>query len=71
MKSELAILRDEWLESTEGKQCCAIAALRVVTPLEAEKYLRNRIEAAFLAGAEANHKVQQVICEKLTGQIDV
>lgn len=65
MKSELAILRDEWFESEEGKRCSAITALRAGTPFEAEKYLRNRLEAAFMAGAEANTKAQEIICAKL------
>jgi len=62
MKSELAIKRDEWFESDEGKRCCDPTELG----LPSRKYLRNRLERAFLAGAEANEAVKDDLCHKLS-----
>ena len=42
-RSELAIKRDEWFSSDEGKQCCADSFKG--SPL-AKEYLKNRLEAA-------------------------
>ncbi len=64
MKSELAIKRDEWFESKEGKRCCDPDGLILPDP----QYLRNRLERAFLAGAKANEAVKDDLCRKLTGQ---
>ena len=61
MKSELAILRDEWLEGDEGKSMADLSTL----PKDDPKYLRNRLELAFLAGAQAEVKAQEVVAEKL------
>jgi hypothetical protein len=44
MKSKLAKARDEWLNSEEGKRCCAHTTTG--------QYLQNRLELAFLAGAK-------------------
>lgn len=52
MKSELAMRLNEWLESVDGKQCCNPRSIRECSEADAEKYLRNRIESAFLAGAD-------------------
>jgi len=62
MRSELAIKRDEWLESKEGKSCCCFETLMGIAG--GEGYLKNRIEAAFLAGAKANEAVKEEICKK-------
>jgi len=51
-KSELAIKRDEWFESEEGKKCADPYTL--YGSGKNEKYLFNRLERAFLAGAKAN-----------------
>lgn len=63
LRSELAIKRDEWLESEEGKSCLDASGLLLTSKYE--QYFRNRIEAAFLAGAKANTEVQQEICDKM------
>lgn len=44
-RSPLALARDEWLDSPEGRQCCEGSAHG--------QYLRNRLIRAFLAGVEA------------------
>lgn len=44
---EIAAARDAWLETDEGKQC-----LDYTWP-PAGKYLRNRLERAFIAGFDA------------------
>lgn len=46
LRSELAIMRDEFFESDEGKKC-----LDIKTIGNDPKYLKNRIECAFVAGA--------------------
>ena len=56
-KSELAIARDEWFVSKEGRKCSEF-------PVTSYGYLRNRLEAAFWAGSKANLKVKQEICDK-------
>lgn len=43
MRSPLAKARDEWLNSEEGKKCCE--------GIPTGQYLQNRLELAFLAGA--------------------
>jgi len=40
-----------WLSSDEGKRCMGTSFL--YNPAEGEKYLKNRMEAAFLAGVNA------------------
>jgi len=57
MKSELAIKRDEWFKSTEGKSCSDMSTL-THDPI----YLHNRLERAFLAGAMANEAVKGDLC---------
>jgi hypothetical protein len=57
LRSSLAKARDIWLESDEGHRCCDGTPTGV--------FLKNRIEAAFLAGAttaetEANEKIAKV-----------
>lgn len=64
MKSELAILRDKWFESEEGKTCANVSTLTCGIGNE-DKFLRNRLEAAFLAGAKANEEAQEIIAKKL------
>jgi len=67
-KSELAIKRDEWFDSDEGKGCMDAKSLE----LRSEKYryfIKNRLERAFLAGAQANEEVRQEICDKLADNI--
>lgn len=43
MKSELAKARDKWLASEDGRECCNGTATG--------QYLQNRLERAFLVGA--------------------
>ncbi len=62
MKSELAIKRDEWFKSAEGRKCSNTLTLTCDTDGE---YLKNRLEAAFLAGSIADAEVQQDICDKI------
>lgn len=68
-KSELAVKRDEWFESSEGKRCLNLATLRVNIRVNSTSFLKNRLEAAFLAGAKANHEVEEEIAEKLLNLI--
>lgn len=65
MRSELAIKRDEWFESDEGKDCLDASALIMTSKYQ--QYLKNRLECAFLAGAKANHEVGHEIADKLKG----
>lgn len=67
MKSELAIKRDEWLASVEGSHCLDGG---ILVREEGRKILRNRIEAAFLAGAIANEEVKREFCEKVLDAIE-
>jgi hypothetical protein len=67
MRSELAIKRDEWLESEEGIDC--LDALGLILTSKYSQLLRIKIEAAFLAGAKADAEVQQEICDKLAGMV--
>ncbi len=60
-KSELAIERDKWLSSDEGEKCCDFSTLT------GQKYLRNRIELAYLAGAKGNEAAKEAVCQKLLG----
>ena len=48
MKSKLAKARDKWLLSDEGKRCCSDTAQG--------QYLQNRLELAFIAGANFSTK---------------
>lgn len=53
MKSLLAKARDEWLLSEEGKRCCEDTATG--------KWLHNRLELAFLAGAKySDERIKQL-----------
>jgi hypothetical protein len=59
MKSPLAKARDKWLLSEEGKKCCEGQT--------SGQYLQNRLEKAFLAGANfsiesAKPVGTQIIC---------
>lgn len=47
----LSRLRDEWFVSDEGITCMGLSLL--YNPNEGAKYLHNRLERAFLAGANA------------------
>jgi len=62
-KSELAIKRDEWFASEEGVKCCQPDSL-LDSPSDPGKYLRNRLEIAFLAGAKAEHAVSEDMARK-------
>lgn len=68
LRSELAIKRDEWFESDEGKRCCADG---LSGREDAKKYLKNRLEAAFLAGAKANEAVKKELEDKVLGGLDL
>ena len=57
MKSELAIKRDQWLASEEGKKCLDASSLFMSAGYEI--YLKNRLEIAFLAGAQAEREIKQ------------
>lgn len=48
--SPLAKARDKWM-ADQGHQLCDVHSLKA--PPEMAQYLRNRIEAAFLAGVAA------------------
>jgi len=48
MKSKLARARDNWFLSDDGKECCKGQASGI--------YLKNRLERAFLAGANFSSK---------------
>lgn len=63
-RSTLAKTRDVWFESDEGEKACEGTA--------EGQYLRNRLELAFLAGAntlEQRGKEAINICDKLAGQV--
>lgn len=47
-KSPLAFFRDQWFESNEGKSCLEPSILK--NP-EYVRFLKNRLEMAYLAGA--------------------
>ena len=60
MKSPLAKARDKWLNSEDGKGCCKGTT--------AGQYLQNRLERAFLAGAnfsEERIKELEKVIEKI------
>lgn len=53
MKSALAKARDNWLMSEDGKECCGGQA--------SGKYLQNRLERAFLAGANfSSERIKEI-----------
>ncbi len=58
---DLAIQRDNWFASEEGKRCSDISTLPPSDP----QYLRKRLERAYLAGASDWDKVRQDLCESL------
>ena len=67
IKSELAIKRDEWFKSPQGRQATNTDILHF------DKYselLNNRLEAAFLAGAIAQCEVDQDFCNKVIDGIN-
>jgi predicted lipoprotein len=66
MRSELAIERDKWFESEEGKKCLDAKSLG---DFVSHEYLKNRLEFAFLAGAVANEKAREVIAKKISSQL--
>lgn len=67
MKSELAIKRDEWFASLEGRKCSDPSTIGITK--SRDKFLRNRLELAFLAGAIASDQVMQDICDKVIDAI--
>ena len=54
MRSPLAIARDKWFESDSGKSC---GDTERFCEDRMAPYLRNRLATAFLAGAEAQEKI--------------
>lgn len=56
LRSPLAKARDAWLDSEEGQRACDPAILQ---RRELAQYLRNRIELAFLAGANAQAAISR------------
>jgi len=48
LRSPLAKARDEWFASKEGQQCTDLSILKAPNQLQ---YLENRLEMAFIAGA--------------------
>ena len=54
-KSPLAQARDAWFESDEGKGCTNCQSLNIDP--QQYRYLRNRLERAFLAGAAAQERI--------------
>lgn len=67
MRSELAIKRDEWFASIEGRTALDTEILHFESyaPL-----LKNRLEAAFLAGAQSSEDVGRELAEKTQRSID-
>ena len=63
MKSELAIKRDEWFASPQGKQA---ASGDILLYTRYQELLDNRLEAAFLAGASATNEIAEELAEKIT-----
>lgn len=57
LRNNLAKARDEWLESKEGKSCTDGSSIYL--PTGQSQYLRNRIEMAFIAGAEAQRRIHE------------
>ena len=55
-KSQLAIARDDWFDSTQGKIALDTAILRSAADI---RFLRNRLELAFLAGAKAQKQIDK------------
>ncbi len=56
MKSALAKARDKWLVSDDGKECCGGQPSGI--------YLKNRIERAFLAGANfSSERIKELEAE--------
>lgn len=58
MKSALAKARDKWLFSNDGRECCKGQT--------SGQYLHNRLERAFLAGANFSSERIKELEEQLT-----
>lgn len=69
MRSELAIKRDEWFKSDEGIGCLEVKKLALHHAHQ--KYLKNRLERAFLAGAIANEEIVQEFCQKVADELGI
>ena len=63
LRSELAIKRDEWLASEEGRECLDYSTLTGAI------YLEHRINRAFMAGVRAESKSSQEICDKIADSV--
>ena len=57
LRSEPAKARDEWLASAEGQKAADSATL--VNCGDADYYLKNRLCRAFIAGMEAECRIQE------------
>jgi len=66
VKSPLAIKRDNWFKSNEGRKCLNKSSLLCDKD---SKYLKNRLELAFLAGATANTEVLEELEVRLKSMI--
>lgn len=55
-RSPLARARDDWFESEEGKKALGVTIL--LNP-EQQEFLKNRLETAFLAGAEVGRRLTE------------
>lgn len=55
-RNPAAIARDEWIDSQEGKDACDASTLGTNAP---NYYLQNRLGRAFLAGMEAQRKINE------------
>ena len=53
----LAVAKDKWFESEEGRRCNNFWTLK--PEQDPEFYLKNRLELAFMAGAAAQEKIDQ------------
>jgi hypothetical protein len=54
MKSPLAKARDKWFRSEDGKRCLTDS---ILIHSKYRRYLKYRLECAFLAGAQAHEKI--------------
>lgn len=62
MKSDLAVKRDEWFDSEEGR-VCAETDILAIHPAHG-KHLKARLERAFLAGARASDEIEEILQHK-------
>ncbi len=59
LRSQIAIARDEWLDSQEGMKAGDPTTLPRAATASGAYYLRNRLSLAFVAGMQAALRLQQ------------